>query len=144
MWIFDHSCHGAYAENALSANKIWGEATMERHGQSFHWSSSTSIGIPKGLIQVLKERGINTKEMKLDDMGKKLASHPDFRDEKINMNWTGVVMFVYCSLSSIVNWRCWAQHKGTREHTQTTQWAVEEHSKWSWSYNIRKHTKSLS
>ena len=41
-----------------------------------------NIGMPKGLIQVLKERGIDTKKMKLDDMKKELASHTDFKEEK--------------------------------------------------------------
>ena len=40
-----------------------------------------SIGIPKGLVQVLKERGISTEGTKLDDMRKELASHADFREK---------------------------------------------------------------
>ena len=41
-----------------------------------------SVGVPKGLIQVLKERGVDTRRMKLDDMRCELASHSDFREEK--------------------------------------------------------------
>ena len=41
-----------------------------------------SIGIPNGIVQVLKERGVSTKGMKLDDMRKELTSHTDFREEK--------------------------------------------------------------
>ena len=38
-------------------------------------------GTPKGLDQVLRERGINTRKMKLDDMREELTSYSDFRDE---------------------------------------------------------------
>ena len=41
-----------------------------------------SIGVPKGLIQVLKERGVDTRRMKLEDMRRELASHSDFKNEK--------------------------------------------------------------
>ena len=34
------------------------------------------------LLQVLKERGVDTRGMKLDDMRKELASHEDFKSEK--------------------------------------------------------------
>ena len=46
-----------------------------------------SIGVPKGLIQVLKERGIDTRNMKVD-MRKELASHSGFRDEKTKIKHT--------------------------------------------------------
>ena len=41
-----------------------------------------SIGIPKGLIQVLKERQCYQSSMKLEDMRKEIASHPNFKDER--------------------------------------------------------------
>ena len=37
-----------------------------------------AYGTPKGLIQVLNERGIDTRRMKLDDMREEFASHSDF------------------------------------------------------------------
>ena len=32
------------------------------------------------MLQVLKERGVDTRGMKLDDMGKELATHEDFKN----------------------------------------------------------------
>ena len=136
VWIFDHSsCHGAYAENALNANKMnakpGGKQPVMRDtinpftGQVQHLVFS--IGIPKGLIQVLKERGIDTRKMKLDDMRKELASHSDFRDEKTKieheLNRRGHVCILlpkfHCELNPIE--RCWAQAKRyTRAYSNHT------------------------
>ena len=44
------------------------------------------IGIPKGLIQVLKERGKYREGMKLEEMRAELASHTDFKKEKLRLN----------------------------------------------------------
>ena len=41
-----------------------------------------NIGIPKGLIQVLTERGKYHKGMKLAEMRAEIASHTDFKEEK--------------------------------------------------------------
>ena len=41
-----------------------------------------NLGVPKGLLQVLKERGVNTYGMKLEDMRKELANYGDFKNEK--------------------------------------------------------------
>ena len=38
------------------------------------------IGVPKGLIQVLKERGRYHEGMKLEEMRAELASHNDFKE----------------------------------------------------------------
>lgn len=38
--------------------------------------------IPKGMRQVLKERGVNTQGMKAEKMREVLGSHPDFKNEK--------------------------------------------------------------
>ena len=72
VWIFDHSsCHGAFAEDALNANRMnakpGGKQPVMRdtvnpftgHVQRLVFS----VGIPKGLIQALKERGIDTRKM---------------------------------------------------------------------------------
>ena len=76
-----------------------------------------SIGIPKGIVQVLKERGVSTKGMKLDDMRKELASHTDFCEEKTKiehyLNGRGHVYVMlpkfHCEFNPIE--RCWAQAK---------------------------------
>ena len=41
-----------------------------------------ALGIPKGLRQVLQERGVNTRGMTVDQMRAVLRSHPDFKFEK--------------------------------------------------------------
>ena len=41
-----------------------------------------SLGVPKGLLQVLKERGVDTRGMNVSDMQRELASHEDFQKEK--------------------------------------------------------------
>ena len=41
-----------------------------------------NIGIPKGLIQVLSERGKYHKGMLLEEMRAELANHTDFKEEK--------------------------------------------------------------
>ena len=89
VFIFDHSsCHGAYADDALNANKM----NMKPGGKqpampNTVWrgkecSMVFNLGVPKGLLQVLKERGVDTRGMKLEDMRKELASHEDFQNEK--------------------------------------------------------------
>ena len=40
------------------------------------------LGIPEGLHVVLKERGVNTRGMKAEEMRDTLASHADFKNEK--------------------------------------------------------------
>ena len=39
-------------------------------------------GTPKGAEMILKERGIHTKTLHLEDMGIILANHEDFRSER--------------------------------------------------------------
>ena len=39
------------------------------------------IGIPKGLIQVLKERGKYREGMKLEEMRAELVSHTDYKED---------------------------------------------------------------
>lgn len=49
------------------------------------WSNTMTSGcecVPKGMRQVLKERGINTKQMEAEDMHTVLSNHKDFRTEK--------------------------------------------------------------
>ena len=51
--------------------------------------------------------------MKLDEMHAELASHKDFKKEKIKseyfLNGFGVLLLFYCKLNSIE--QCWAQAK---------------------------------
>ena len=46
-----------------------------------------NIGVPQELIHVLKERGKYDRKMKLCDMQKEIANHPDFRDEKTRLEY---------------------------------------------------------
>ena len=91
IWIFDHNnCHGAYSEDALKANKInakpGGKQPVMRDTVNSYTGQPQllvfSIVITKGLIQVLLERGVYTRKMKLDDMRKDLVSHSDFEMRK--------------------------------------------------------------
>lgn len=126
IWIFDHSsCHGAFSPDALNAYhmnaKPGGKQPCMRdtinplNGQV--QKMVFSIGIPKGIVQVLKERGVSTKGMKLDDMRKELASHTDFREEKTKiehyLNGRGHACIMlpkfHCEFNPIE--RCWAQAK---------------------------------
>ena len=75
-WVFDNSsCYNAYSEDALIA------ANMNARGKKSHlrdtqWNRKPkrmvffNIGICKGLIQVLTERGKHNKSMKLEDKRK--------------------------------------------------------------------------
>ena len=89
VWVFDNSsCHNAYADDAINASlmntKPGGKQPCMRDTV---WNGKVqcmvfNIGIPKGLIQVLTERGKYHKGMKLDDIRKELASHTNFKCEK--------------------------------------------------------------
>ena len=54
------------------------------------WNGQTqkmvfSIGVPKGLIQVLKERKCYVPGMKLEEMRRVISAHSDFADEKTKL-----------------------------------------------------------
>ena len=64
VWIFDHSsCHGAYSDDKVQKLVF-------------------SIGLPKGLIQVLKEKGKYWEGMKLEEMRAEIATHTDFKEDE--------------------------------------------------------------
>ena len=124
VWVFDHSsCHGAYAEDSLNAHKMnakpggkqpkMRDTVWEGRPQSMVFS----IGVPKGLIQVLKERGKYRNGMKLEEMRQEIASHPDFKNEKTKIehflnNKGYACVFLpkfHCELNPIE--RVWAQAK---------------------------------
>ena len=123
-WIFDHSsCHGAYADDALNAYKMNAKpGGKQPRMRNTVWQGRVqtmvfSIGVPKGLMQVLKERGVDTRRMKLEDMRRELASYSDFINEKTRiahfLNNCGRTYIMlpkfHCELNPIE--RCWAQAK---------------------------------
>lgn len=72
VWLFDHSsCHGAYTKNAFKMNmKPGGKQPVMRNTiwNGKEYSMVFNIGVPKGLLQVLKEGGVDTRGMRLEDM----------------------------------------------------------------------------
>ena len=82
---------------------------------------------PQGMKTIQIERRIDVRGMKLEDMRKELASHPDFQDEQpeiVNfLKRKGhACLFLpkfHCELNPIE--KCWAQAKRyTRAHTNYT------------------------
>lgn len=71
----------------------------------------------RGLIQILRERGIDVRGMKLNDLRAEIDTHADFHEEKslvetfINGRGHGCIMLpkLHCELNSIE--QCWAQAK---------------------------------
>jgi hypothetical protein len=64
-WIFDHSsCHGIFTEDALIAQRMNAHPGGKQHlMRDTVWQGRVqkmvfSIGVAKGLIQILKERGV--------------------------------------------------------------------------------------
>ena len=61
----------------MAADGLWnGKAQSMNYG----------IGVPKGLRVVLEERGISTRGMNAVKMREILGSHPDFKNEKTELN----------------------------------------------------------
>ena len=133
-WIFDNSsCHNAYSQDALVAMhmnaKCGGKQPCMRDTM---WKGKVqklvnNKGIPKGLIQVLKERGKYREKMKLAEMREEIATHQDFQDEKTRLQHflhqhghTCILLpKFHCELNPIE--RCWGQAKRyTRAHTNYT------------------------
>ena len=93
IWIFDQSSnHRAYSEDALVARKmnVKPEGSQPKlrstpivvNGRPFVQHMVDANGEPKGMRQVLKERGIDTRKMKKEDMIKELNKWDDFKNEK--------------------------------------------------------------
>ena len=134
VWVFDHSsCHGAYSEDSLNAYKMNAKpGGKQPKMRDTVWQGKVqrmvfNIGIPKGLIQVLTERGKYHKGMKLEEMRAEIASHTDFKEEKTKIehflnDFGHICMFLpkfHCELNPIE--RCWAQAKRfTRANTNYT------------------------
>ena len=111
-WIFDHSsCHGAYADDALLANRMNAKpGGKQAKLRDTVWEEKVqrmvfNVGVPKGLIQVLKERGRYRNGMKLNEMRAEISGHPDFKNEKTKIEHflNGKVMAAFSYPSSIAN-----------------------------------------
>ena len=126
VWIFDHSsCHAAMPEDALVVSKMnvnpGGKQPVMRDGwwggkpQRMHYNLGK---IPKGMRQILEERGVNTRGMKAEQMREVLGSHPDFKNEKSSIerflleerkHIVYMLPKYHCELNPIE--RVWAQAK---------------------------------
>ena len=65
------------------------------------------VRIPRGMIDVLMQRGRYHPKMKVDDTREELAKHHDFRDEKqtktsLSISFMNIAMLAYSSPSFIV------------------------------------------
>ena len=58
-------------------------------------------GTPKGCIIVLRERGISTRGMKLNEMHTILSSHADFKNEKMKLEHIFMIMEALASSQKI-------------------------------------------
>ena len=100
FWIFDQSvCHMAFGEDSLNVNRMnakEGGSQPVMHdtiynGKRIHMSkqmrkpSGETVRIPRGMIDILQQRGRYRVGMKVDDMRKELATHSDFKNEKNNV-----------------------------------------------------------
>ena len=117
VWLFDQSsCHRAFAEDALKNAKVMNvrPGGVQPRMCDTMWADRMQKmvfedGTPKGMKQILEERGINTTRMVADDMRTVLLWYDDFWNEKTivehYLNGRGhIVMFVskfYCELNTI-------------------------------------------
>ena len=123
-WIFDQSsCHTAFAEETLNAfrmNAKPGGHQPKMRDTIYNGKLQRMTfpdGTQKGLIAVLQERGVNVREMKIDEMKATLSSFSDFKTEKtvIEHYLHGCghgCLFLpkfHCELNPIE--RCWGQAK---------------------------------
>ena len=89
VFLFDQSSgHTAYAEDALNVNRMNvnpGGSQPKMHETTWNGKVQRMVdskGTPKGMRQVLMERGIDVRGMKADDMRKTLKEMHDFKYEK--------------------------------------------------------------
>ena len=84
--------------------------------------SGERVSIPRGMIDILQQRGKYRPKMKVDDMRKELSSYPDFVHERNELEYflhsrchaCHFIPKYHCELNPIE--RCWAQAK---HHTRT-------------------------
>ena len=89
VFLFDQSSgHTAYAEDSLNANRMnvnSGGSQPRMHDTIWDGKVQKMVdskGTPKGMRQVLMERGVDVRGMKADDMRKTLKERHDFKYEK--------------------------------------------------------------
>ena len=89
VWVFDQSsCHKAMAADALDALKMnVNPGGKQSKMTDTVWAGKPqklwfNLGVPKGMKQVLKERGINTDSLNAEKMREILKQHDDFKNEK--------------------------------------------------------------
>ena len=89
VFLFDQSSgHTAYAEDSLNANRMnvnSGGSQPRMHDTIWDGKVQKMVdskGTPKGMRQVLMERGVDVRGMKADDMRKTLKEMHDFKYEK--------------------------------------------------------------
>lgn len=132
FWVFDQSqCHMAYADDALNVNKMnakEGGAQPCMHDTTYKGKTiymtkivrkptGERVRIPRGLIDVLTQRGCYAPKMKVDEMRELLGNHPDFKNEKNKLEYFlhgqgHACLFIpkfHCETNPIE--RCWAQAK---------------------------------
>ena len=132
FWVFDQSgCHMAYRDDSLNINKMnakEGGAQPCMHDtvyngkttymtKTVHNRTGGRVRIPRGMIDVLKQSGQYHSKMKVNDMRSELSKHPDFINEKNEIEYFlhehgHACLFIpkfYCEVNPIE--RCWAQAK---------------------------------
>ena len=89
VFLFDQSSgHTAYAEDSLNTNRMnvnSGGSQPRMHDTIWDGKVQKMVdskGTPKGMRQVLMERGVDVRGMKADDMRKTLKEMHDFKYEK--------------------------------------------------------------
>ena len=130
VWLFDQSsCHRKFD---LLAKNISVKDGGPRRVRDTVWAKQpqsmvTEDGVAKGLWTILSERGINTSNMRADDMRIVLSNHEDFANEKTIVehylhgrgHFTYFLPKFHCELNAIE--RVWAQAKVySRAHTNFT------------------------
>ena len=94
FWVFDQSgCHMAFDDDSLNVNRMNagpGGSVPCMHDTTYDGKITCMtkqvrkdgclVRIPRGMRDVLEQRGRYTKGMKLADMRKELGSHPDFEE----------------------------------------------------------------
>ena len=124
IWVFDNSsCHNAYADDALIAAHMNAKPGGKQPAmRDTIWNGRPqkmvfNIGVPKGLIQVLRERKRYVPKMKLEEMRREITTHSDFANEKTKLehylqgrgHCCIMLPKFHCELNPIE--RCWGQAK---------------------------------
>ena len=117
----------AYADNSLNVNRMnakEGGSVTCMHDTVYDGKrismtkmvrnrTGNMVRTPRGMIDILKQRGRYYPKMKVDDMRKELATHSDFINEKYELEYYLVSVALpvkfHCELNPIE--RCWSQAK---------------------------------